>query len=248
MRLFFNMNYIEELKNLGLHETEVRVYLFLLEEGQSTVLKISCATGIARTNCYHVLDNLESKGLIREVNSGKRKAYLASDPEVLVTEHLRKGEQLKRLLPDLRGLYTIQKNKPKIRFYDGLAQVKEIYNESLRAKEICAIGSIKQLFALDEEFFKNYQKEVWDRGIVYRDILTLASNGESLRYVKETIRGLYSIKFLPESENDLPTDILMWDDNIALITLKEPIFGTVLSNELMAQTFKAIFKVLESKL
>ena len=64
--------------------------------------------------------------------------------------------------------------------------------------------------------------------------------------MKEILRGFYEAHFLPQKYKDFPTDMLIWDDNIALITLEEPIFGTVLTNKLLAQTSKIIFDVLWS--
>ena len=54
---------------------------------------------------------------------------------------------------------------------------------------------------------------------------------------------MYDFKILPEKYSDFPTDILVWNDNIALITLTEPIFGTVITNPTLAQTFKYIFEM-----
>src|SRR5688500_528889 len=109
-----------ELKQLGLHKSEIRVYLYLLEAGVSTPPQIAKGTSIARTNCYHILKELEDKGLIQQQASGKRKAYLARDPESIVAALEKKREAASRVVPELRELYTAQKNKPKIRFFKGL--------------------------------------------------------------------------------------------------------------------------------
>jgi hypothetical protein len=53
---------------------------------------------------------------------------------------------------------------------------------------------------------------------------------------------------LPERYKDLPTDILVWDDNVALITLEEPYFGTVLHNAPLAQTMRMILGLLGERL
>ena len=59
------------------------------------------------------------------------------------------------------------------------------------------------------------------------------------------MRGeMHQIKFLPQEYSQNITDILIWDDNIALITFQQPIFGTVLNNKLLAETFRIIFQVM----
>ena len=62
---------------------------------------------------------------------------------------------------------------------------------------------------------------------------------------KEVLKGYYEAKILPPNYSEFKTDVLIWNDNVALITLEEPIFGTVLKNKLLAQTFKIIFTVMK---
>ncbi len=75
------------------------------------------------------------------------------------------------------------------------------------------------------------------------DILTNASQ-DIVRTTKSMMRGLYDPRLLPARCSDVPTDMLLWDDHIALITLTEPIFGTVLSNGVMAQTFRTMYEIM----
>jgi hypothetical protein len=106
-----------------------------------------------------------------------------------------------------------------------------------------AIGSTNQISVLFPEFTKYYFEEIKSRGIILYDILTHESQvvaGES----KNILKGLYEFKLLPNEFKDQPTVLLIWENNIALITLTEPIFGTVLANTLLAQTFKTIFKLI----
>ncbi|MBI3335491.1 MAG: hypothetical protein HY001_03255 [Candidatus Portnoybacteria bacterium] len=242
------MNINQQLKQIGLTNSGIAVYLYLLENGLSTPPQIASGTSIARTNCYHILQSLKEKGLIAEQKRGKRKIYLARDPQALLLSLEQKREAVEQLLPDLRAFYTTQKNKPKIRFYEGLEEVKEIYWQSLEAEEIRALGSTKSLAQLDPKFFTRYQKEIARRGIVLSDILTHASGEKIMEETRSILKGLYDVELLPPKYKDIPTDMILWGDNVALITLQEPIFGTVLTSPLLAQTFRAIFNVMWEKL
>lgn len=233
-----------QLKDAGLLPSESTVYLYLLENGLASPPQIAKGTKIARTNCYHILQSLKEKGLIEEHTQGKRKAYLASDPEAIARSLERKKEAVNRLLPDLRALYTTQKNKPKIHFYDGLEQIKEIYWQTLTAPEVFGLGSTKQLSELAPDFFAHYLEELQKRKIVFNDILSHPSKEKSGPQMQSALKGLYESKYLPAEHQDFPTDTLIWNDHIALIALQEPIFGTVLTNPLLSQTFRIIFKQL----
>ncbi len=242
------MTLTEELSTLGLHKSEAAVYLYILENGISTPPLIAKATGILRTNCYNLLVSLKEKGLINEQQKGKRKAYIANDPETIIRTLDKKREAATRLIPDLRALYTTQKNKPKIRFYEGLDQVKEIYWQSLGAKEIFAIGSTQQINDLDKNFLNTYLAEIKKREIFFHDLLSESSQSVTDAIAIPVVKGMYEHKYLPKKYQDPPTDILLWDNHIALINLHEPMFGTILTNDMLSDTFKMIFKILWEKL
>jgi HTH-type transcriptional regulator, sugar sensing transcriptional regulator len=242
------MNYEEKLAKIGLNKAESLVYLYLLEQGLSTPSQIGKSTGIGRTNTYHVLRDLKEKSLIEEQKQNKKLAYIGSDPESLLRSMDNKRALISDILPDLRALYTTLKNKPKIRFYDGWSQVKEIYLQVLNSEIVYGLGSTKHLAMQDEKFFNNYLTLIKEKGIIFRDIMSQSSSEDSIEKIKATLRGLHEVKLLPNNYHDIPTDILIWDDSIALIVLSEPVFGTVLSNSLMSQAFKTIFDVMWDKL
>jgi len=230
---------------VGLNKNEIRVYWYLLAQGLATPPQVAQGTKIARTHCYNLLRSLQDKQLIREQKSGSRKAYIAQHPKALVLALERKKEALEEVLPDLEAFYTTQVNKPTITFYEGWEQVQEIYFQTLSAKEIFSIGSTKHLSQQDSDFFGKYVKLVKQKQIIVHDIISATSGTETFLPTKEILKGYYEARILPPKYSEIKTDILIWENNIALITLEEPIFGTVLTNQLLAQTFKVIFHVMK---
>lgn len=233
-----------ELKRIGLRDSEIEVYLYLLSQGLSTPSEISLGTRIARPNCYHILRNLMEKELISESKDRKRKAYLANDPEAFLRLLDKKRDIVEELLPDLRIMHMKQAHKPRVTFYDGEEGLRTLYLKSLEGEEIFAIGSIKKLSESLPDFFGEYLKELKRKEIVFHDLLSNASREKEAALAKDALRGFYSAKFFPSEYGDLPTDILIWDANIALITLQGPMFGMVMENELLAHTFKTLFRAL----
>lgn len=233
----------DQIKELNLTKSEGKVYLYLLEEGISSPPQIARGTGIARTNCYNILAKLKDEGLIEEQERGNRKAYIASDPEALLRAIQKKKEAVERLLPDLRALYTVQKNKPKIRFYDGFEQVKEIYWQATNTDKLFALGSTKHLTDRDPDFFRAFEQALKDKNVFLQDLITKPSEKVGIEETKKMLKGMYEFRLLPEKYSDFPTDILVWNDHIALITLTEPVFGTVITNPVMAQTFRYILEM-----
>jgi sugar-specific transcriptional regulator TrmB len=243
-----NKSLIKDLREIGLKQNESEVYLYLLQNGISTPPQIAHGTDIARTNCYNILKSLWEKEVIDEKLRGNRKAYVARSPETLKLNLKRKLESIDNLLPELQALHTTQKNKPTFRFFDGWKEVQQIYLNSLEAKEIYAVGSTERLLELDKNFFEDYVNKVAKNNILFKDLLTHSSKTKSGPLIKNVTTGLHTAKFLPAEYGDNLTDILVWDDNVALIALEEPIFGTVITSKPLADTFRTILNVLRDLL
>jgi sugar-specific transcriptional regulator TrmB len=239
---------VKNLREIGLKQNESEVYLYLLQNGIATPPQIAKGTNIARTNCYNILLSLKEKDVVDEKLKGKRKAYIARSPESLKLNLKRKLESIDRLLPDLEALHTTQKNKPLFRFYEGWKEVQQIYLDSLEAKEIHAIGSTERLLELDEDFFENYVNKVAKNSILFRDLLTNSSKDKSGPLIKNVTTGLHTAKFIPAEYGENLTDVLVWGDNVALIALEEPIFGTIITSKPLADTFRTILNVLRDLL
>lgn len=238
------MDLTQQLQSIGLHKNASIIYQYLLKHGLSTPPQISKGTKIARTNCYNVLEELKNQSLVQVQSSGKRKKYCANDPEALFQRVREQKERIEEVLPELRGLYATHQNKPIIRFFDGFEQVKEIYYMTLSSQEVFGLGSTNELNRQEEEFYSKWLKEVKKKNIVFHDILSYPSGSETAPEMKEILRGLYEYNLMPREFHDFPTDILIWDDNIALLCFDKPVFGTVVTNATLATTFKIIFQAL----
>lgn len=245
------MKFEEGLKNIGLKNSETRVYLYLLENGISTPPQIAKGTGIARTNTYHIIRGLSEKGLVEQQKKRKRFVYLPTDPAALLRTLERRKETVEQLLPDLRTLHKTQINKPNIRFFEGTEQIKEIFMQMLEAKEILGIASTRKLFELDPKFFASYTKLMKQRHIAFRDLLSHASGEKAAKDTRVIMGPMYEYKLLPPKYGEFATNFLVWNDTVALMTLEEPVFGTLVTNKNLAATFKVLFEIiwgtLESK-
>ncbi len=241
-------NIFTQLKEVGLKKNEAEIYLFLLQNGISTPPAIAKGTNIARTNCYNILSSLIEKDIVEKIQKGKREAFLARDPETLKLNIEKRLESIDRILPDLRATYIVQKNKPNFNFFEGWEEVKRLYEQSLEAKEIYAVGSTERIMSLDTVFFESYIKKIANKNIIFYDLLSSSSKNVSGPKIQEINDLKHSIKFLPEKYNETLTDILIWDDMVALIVLEEPVFGTLIKSRPLADTFRIVVGALRDLL
>lgn len=206
------MDIASTLKQFDLNSSEITVYLWLLENGQSSPPIVSRETKIARTNCYHILDQLVLKGLAAKHLEGKRNDYLANPPEALLALLDQKKELARKLLPDLEGLYMLKKSKPKITYFDGLENVKKIYLQSLESGSILYAGLLDRLSNIDNNFQTMYLNEISKRNIALLNV-----------------------------NKPTPSDFIVWDDSVAFINLNDPAFGTLVVNKDIADGLRLLF-------
>lgn len=135
----------QQLKTLGLHKTEIAVYLFLLKNGFSSPPIIARETKIARTNCYNILTELKNKRLIEEKIRAKRKVYQTNEPVALIKLLEDKVADAQKILPELQAIRAHKATGREVELYQGLEQIKELYEKGLSAKNMLSSRSRKQL-------------------------------------------------------------------------------------------------------
>lgn len=218
---FDTMDIQDKLKQIGLNKSEITIYLYLLESGISSVQNVSRGTNITRTNCYYVFNELIEKGLVYKVVDNGKIMYVANGPDSLLVSLSRQKDIINQILPDLKGLYTVNKNKPKITYFNGLDEVKKIYTNSLSAKSIFRLAANTNSGLLTS-FLNQYQKDLKSRNVDYKTASIIHTNYNGV-------------------------DILLWDNNVAFVSLNEPYFGTVLTNAAVANTVKYLLNMLVSQ-
>ena len=77
------MKIYETLARIGLPEQAVKIYLALLENGQSNITDIARLVDLHRAIVYRFLPLLEERRLVSKFTSKKRMLYRANDPKHL---------------------------------------------------------------------------------------------------------------------------------------------------------------------
>lgn len=235
-------NLEEDLRQVGLNDSQIKVYLYLLEEGVSTPPQISKGTKIARTNCYNILRELDDLDLVDRKRNKARFIYIAQNPNSILRAMDKRRENISRILPELFDIYKIQKNKPTVEYYDGLTQVEDIFLQTLDSTdEIRSVESTKLLYKIDQKFFLDYDKELRKKQIFTRDILS-PDSGTGLAASVKAIQGVYyKYRRMPAGANSFASQILIWNNNVAHIAFEQPYFGTIIRSAAIASAMRSIF-------
>ena len=72
---------ITQIKNnLGFSEKKAKVFLALLQLGETNVLAIAQKAKLKRTTVYNILPELINEGLVASASTKGRKRYFVTDP------------------------------------------------------------------------------------------------------------------------------------------------------------------------
>lgn len=210
-------------QSLDLDEKSAEFYLNCLTNGKTTINQISKNIGVARSTCYLILERLKTLGLILETPFGKKRSLIAESPEKIISLLEKKKtdsnlafELAKTILPEVKSYSSVDTNT-KVRFYEGFESIKQIYNESLEAKEIYSFCLTEIPSSDFEKFVDSYEKKLIKKGIRTKEIVTDSEwDTEYRRKYSTKINTIISIS----KKNQTDTDYTLWDNKVAIISFR----------------------------
>jgi sugar-specific transcriptional regulator TrmB len=238
------MDLKEILEQLGLSPKEASVYLATLELGSGTTISIAKKANIKRTTGYDVLMELKTKSLVYETTQGSKRLFIAQDPEKLRKELERKAALFLDALPQFKSIYNIRAIKPKIRFYEGVEGVKEVYADTLKySGEFLAFGSEDIMKMVGDDWMNGFIKKRIKKGIRVRAILP-HTDFTNARLHENDPKELRATKLLDRKKYPFSIEIDIYGHSkISLISAKETLAVIIESSEIY-NTLKLIFEAL----
>ena len=163
------------IQEIGLSNTEVKVYLALLELGSALAGEITKKSMVNRTNVYDALERLIEKGLVSYVISANRKVFEPVKPERLQNILKEKQEKLDSILSELKLKYKMSKPKEEATIFKGKKGIKSILEDALKEKkEIYAYGAEGRFKNLFPAYHKHWNSRRAKLGIKVNMIRFLA--------------------------------------------------------------------------
>ena len=237
-----------QLTELGFSDKEASVYLALLELGPATTSEISRVAKINRTTGYDILESLVSNGLINPIGETKVQKYVAENPDKVIVflENKIKDsqEKLKQAYNLLPGLFSVfnEKEKPKIKFFEGAQRLKEAFEDTLSAKiEIVGYAVGTDAFsAVGEEYLRDYFRRRVAKNIKVRVIAP--DDPDTLKVIskdKEEMRESFTV---PRDKFYFTTETNIYNDKVLIVSWKEK-FAVLIESKEIADAQKKVFEL-----
>ncbi|OIP81686.1 hypothetical protein COW94_00610 [Candidatus Peregrinibacteria bacterium CG22_combo_CG10-13_8_21_14_all_44_10] len=238
-----------DLEDLGLTEEESKVYLALLELGNSYVSAIAKKASVHRVSCYHTLDNLVRKGIVSSFTKNKIKFFAIESPRILVNKLEEKYSKAKKLLPELLSITNSLVYKPKIQYYEGLPGIKNIFEETLGAdKEMLGYTNLAALPGIiTREYLRDYAARKIKKGIKTRMLSPVSDKAMTYLdhyYPKGFDRNLVEIFFVNPKEFMFEYEINIFGDRVSIVSLNpDELMGMIIESPIYAKTQRAVFNL-----
>ena len=225
----------EQLKSIGLSDSEAKIYLTLLKHGELTVTEISQNSGLHRTNIYDSLEQLKEKGLVSYLMKENKQYLRAADPESILNYLHEQEESINKILPELKQIKGSVKEKVVVEVFKGIQGMKTALKDILLRKEGVVGYSISgQLRKFLPEFAKYYFREQEKYKIKHKFIYTEGIISPS---------KFYEVKYLSKDFVGTTGDLCYGDTILNLIWEPEMVAIKIKSRQL-ADDFRKHFELL----
>ena len=242
----------EQLKQLGLGEKEIDIYLSILKQGKVRATALARSLGLKRTTVYSVAKELVEKGLIKQDLGEPVLSFVATDPEDIYSL-IRKEEKIiehkkkiaSQVIENLRHL-TNQKQLliPRIQFVNQNKLEQHLYKQTPIWAESIRKNSGTWWGFQDHTFVQNYEKWIdwsWESEVQKGVNLKLLSNLAEKTIKKKTFSNR-QIKFWSQSQNFAATLWICGDYVISVMTNKHPYYLVEQHDKLLANSLREVFK------
>lgn len=164
------------LRGLGLSEKLSKVYLAVLESGESTVSTLAAKSGVKRTTIYELVDELVEEGFLYKTQIGKKTLYGATPPRQVLKLKRRALERVEEEISHLEARHYSSFDIPKIKFYYGSAGFKNIWNEIIERTQkeyrIITNGAVFDKYVTDDYLFDEIIGKRKAKGIRSKQLIT----------------------------------------------------------------------------
>lgn len=226
------------LEEVGLTESEIKIYLALLKLGISKSGEIIRETGMMNSGVYRCLDSLLAKGLISFVIKNNVKHFQASKPETLLSFIDDKRTKIIELIPQLTKRY--EPVEQEARMYEGYKAITTAYeecNEELSSGEEILFFSIGGEDLSDKNiqtFFMNLAAKRKEKKLMMRGIASLNTREVFKKYPAKVIMRYTDLK--------LPTGLSIYKTKVVLVSWKDKPTAIIIKSKNIVEGYRQFFE------
>jgi sugar-specific transcriptional regulator TrmB len=244
---------IRVLKQIGLTDSEIKVYLALLDLGDSTRGSIVEKSGISGSKVYDVLEKLQTKGLVAIYTKNKVKHFKPTNPkQILYYLEDKRAEirdiedEAKEILPKLLAQFKASKEEHEVELLIGLKGLEVIFREQI---EIMKAGEINYVIGgtrgSEEEavvaFFQKIHLLREKKKIKSKMLYNLRQRENTEKFFGTKLYPHSTTKYIKHSS---PVSINIYKDRVVSIVFGKTVTAVHIKSKDIANSFLEYFNIL----
>ncbi len=237
----------------GLSADQAKVYLYLLENGLTPAKHIALNTAIGRALTYKVLEQLIGLNLAeKRENIGKIALFAPKHPKNIKEMLDKRKQELEHtsvdfgvVLNTLSSEFNALLGKPNTQSFEGIEGIKKIHEDILSTNENILIVSSPIAHKKREEILDIIKKQLESqvkRNIHCRAITPRSEEQRSRLTETHDTQYLIERKVVPVEKLNIPAQIIVYGDKVAITNFKESIITVVIESKYITQTFRILFE------
>ncbi len=235
------------LQDIGLSEKEASIYIALLSFVKASVIDISKKAGIKRPTTYVILTSLQKKGIVSEIEVGKKTFYIAESPEKLemfISRRIHLLEENKKsleiIIPELKGVRKESGEKPIVRFFDGkegiISSNDDVFSNKIENEPVYIVYPLDLVNnALTEKETKKMRDRRISKGIKSKAIYTSSQQGRASDEMSDRMK-------IDENKYPISTDITIYGDQVKITIIGKRLSAISIRSQEFADTLKSLIK------
>ncbi len=231
------------LSEIGLSNSEIKVYISLLELGETTSGPIIEKTQLQSSVVHRAIKQLLEKGLISYLIRGKDKHYKPTNPHTLVNYIENKKKKVQDILPELLAKQKVSTGKNSVEMFEGKRAIFTLLNDLIRDAE-----KNEDYFSFslvephkDKEIIDFYQTYNLRRREKNLKVKVLVNNRVKSIYEKNYPIELLKKANVRYSDFHFPQGIIIFRNQLILLDWQDNPHAVKITNQKTASQFKEFF-------
>ncbi|MEK6848646.1 MAG: helix-turn-helix domain-containing protein [Nanoarchaeota archaeon] len=227
------------LETLNLSKTEAKVYLALLQIGETPVGQLAKKLQSHRTNVYDSLNNLHEKGMVSFTIKNGTKNFKASNPDTILSIFKTKEAEIAEAISEIKSI-SRNVEESEAYFSQGINSAKQAMLDTLNSGEVLIFTIPKKAAENLEAFFSEYHKQRIKKKILLRQICNQEIT-EHLAKLKKL--PLTKARFL-SAKYDSPVSTIISGNKTTLIIWTNPVSVITINNPEVSAAYRNYFDIL----
>lgn len=230
-------------EDLGLTASEIKVYIAVLELGNSNAGEIISKSKLQNSVVHRAFNSLIEKGILNYISKGKKKIYQATSPEYFLKYIDDKKEEFKQILPELKHKQEFSKKDESASVYKGINGIKEVYSilrEQTKYEYLSFGGGEKCEKKMGTTWWKNHHIKRIANKMPARQIFdeTVKKFGKEL-----TKQPLSKIRYISVDFAQFQETVIA-GEYVAITIFTDNAYSILIKDKIVAEGYKKYFEMM----